>query len=101
MKGIKMLIGALAAASLLFSFSANAQENANRDENGNVVRGAYETNGAFDNIFFNIGAGVNSTLSIKKAPALRGIGLSTDLTLGKWFTPAIGARLGWHGWDRG
>ncbi len=102
MKGIKMLIGALAAASLLFSFSANAQENANRDENGNVVRGAYETNGAFDNIFFNIGAGVNSTLSIKKAPALRGIGLSTDLTLGKWFTPAIGVRGGWHGfWNKG
>ena len=83
MKGIKMLIGALAAASLLFSFSANAQENANRDENGNVVRGAYETNGAFDNIFFNIGAGVNSTLSIKKAPA-------------------IGVRGGWHGfWNKG
>ena len=102
MKGIKMLIGALAAASLLFSFSANAQENANRDENGNVVRGAYETNGAFDNIFLNIGAGVNSTLSLSRHPALRGIGLATDLSLGKWFTPAIGLRAGWHGfWNKG
>ena len=46
MKGIKFF-GVLAAASLLFSVSAFAQEDANRDENGKVVRGAYETNRAF------------------------------------------------------
>ena len=51
MKGIKILLGALAAAGLLFSVSANAQENANRDADGNVVRGPYETNGIWDNTF--------------------------------------------------
>ena len=51
MKGIKMILGALAAASLLFSVNAFAQENANRDENGKIVRGAYETNRAFDPVF--------------------------------------------------
>ena len=102
MKGIKMLIGALATASLLFSVNAFAQENANRDENGNVVRGAYETNKAFDNIFIGVGAGVNSTFSFAKNPSIRGIGLATDITLGKWFTPAIGIRGGWHGfWNKG
>ena len=45
MKSIKTILGALAVASLLsVSFSANAQENGNRDENGNVVRGSYESN---------------------------------------------------------
>ena len=94
MKGIKFF-GVLAAASLLFSFNAFAQEDNNRDENGNVVRGAYETNGAFDNIFIGVGAGVNSVL--EKDHGLGKMGLATDLNLGKWFTPAIGIRGGWHG----
>ena len=39
MKGIKAIFGALAVAGLLsFSFSANAQENGNRDENGKAVK---------------------------------------------------------------
>ena len=67
MKGIKFF-GALAIASLLFSANAFAQENNNRDENGKVVRGAYETNKAFDNTFIGIGAGVNSVMpSIRAA----------------------------------
>ena len=37
MKSIKF-IGLLAAASLLFSFNAFAQEDANRDEAGKIVR---------------------------------------------------------------
>ena len=45
-----MILGVFAAASLLFSVNASAQENAHRDENGKVVRGAYETNKAFDNV---------------------------------------------------
>lgn len=100
MKGIKMLLGAFAAASLLFSFNANAQENANRDENGKVVRGAYETNKAFDNIFIGIAAGVNSTKTFGQNAAFGGFGLAADINVGKWFTPAVGLRAGWHGfWD--
>jgi len=94
MKGIKTILGALAAASLLFSFSANAQENANRDENGKIVRGAYETNKAFDNVFIGVGAGVNTVLENGKWGHL---GLATDLNVGKWWTPAVGMRIGWHG----
>ena len=103
MKGIKTILGVFAAASLLFSFSANAQENANRDENGKVVRGAYETNKAFDNTFIGIGAGINGVMRpIVASPAKWGnIGLALDLNFGKWWTPAMGMRIGWHGlWDR-
>ena len=102
MKGIKMLIGALAAASLLFSFSANAQENANRDENGKVVRGAYETNKAFDNTWINIGVGYNAGLNFGnkgKLPFAQGMGgLGVDLGFGKMWTPFIGGRINYHGW---
>ncbi len=101
MKGIKTILGALAAASLLFSVSANAQENNNRDENGKVVRGAYETNKAFDNTFISIAAGVNTVVPIISEPKNWGnIGLNADINFGKWWTPAIGMRLGVQGiWD--
>jgi len=95
MKGIKTILGALAAASLLFSVSANAQENANRDENGKVVRGAYETNRAFDNTFISLGGGINAVWE-----ASEGFGRitpATEVDFGKWWTPAVGMRIGWHG----
>ena len=94
MKVIKLL-GILAAASFLFSFNAYAQEDANRSADGEVVRGPYVTNGAFDNMFINLGAGVNSV--IEKGYGLGKMGLATEVDLGKWFTPTIGARIGWHG----
>ena len=94
MKSIK-LFSILAAASLLFSLNAFAQEDANRDADGNVVRGPYVTNAAFDNTFIGVGAGVNSVL--EKTYGLGKAGLATDLYIGKWFTPAIGVRAGWHG----
>ena len=99
MKGIK-IFGALALASLLFSGNAFAQENNNRDENGKVVRGAYETNKAFDNTVIGIAAGVNSVVPSRNANKWGKIGLAADLNFGKWWTPAIGMRLGYHGlWD--
>ena len=93
MKGVKFL-GILAVASIL-SFNAFAQEDNNRDADGSVARGPYVTNGAFDNTFIGIGAGVNSVL--EKGYGLGKIGLATDVNFGKWFTPAVGARIGWHG----
>ena len=91
MKGIKTILGALAAASLLFSVNAN----------GKIVRGAYETNKAFDNTFIGIAGGVNSVVPSVRAPKNWGnIGLAVDVNFGKWWTPAIGMRLGYHGlWD--
>ena len=94
MKAIKF-IGILAAASFLFSFNAFAQEDNNREADGSVVRGPYVTNSAFDNTFIGLGAGVNSV--IEKSFGLGKMGLATDVYFGKWFTPSIGARAGWHG----
>ena len=94
MKAIKF-IGILAAASFLFSFNAFAQEDANRGADGEIVRGPYVTNGAFDNTFISLGAGVNSVL--ERNYGLGKFGLATDVTLGKWFSPTIGVRAGWHG----
>jgi len=110
MKGIKTILGVLAAASLLFSTNAFAQENANRDENGKIVRGAYETNKAFDNLFIGIGAGWNAGIRDALNPEKKGTGflhypvdyqglgnLAITGFVGKWFTPSIGTRLGWNG----
>ena len=88
-------IGILAAASFLFSLNAYAQEDANRDADGKVARGPYVTNGAFDNTFISLGAGANSVL--ERSFGLGKFGLATDVTLGKWFSPTIGVRAGWHG----
>ena len=94
MKVIKF-IGILAAASFLFSFNANAQEDANRGADGEVGRGPYVTNGAFDNTFISLGAGVNSVA--EKKFGLGKIGIATDVAIGKWFSPTVGVRAGWHG----
>ncbi|MBQ6086541.1 MAG: OmpA family protein [Bacteroidales bacterium] len=90
-------MGAIAIATLLsVSFSASAQENNNRDENGNIVRGAYETNKFGDNWFIGLGAGYNAGLYSIDNLAGKG-GLATVVNLGKWFTPSVGARIGWRG----
>lgn len=96
MKTTKILFGAAVATALLgFSLSATAQENGNRDENGKVVRGAYETNNRFfDNTFIEFGAGLNAVYNEKE---FGNTGIATQLNFGKWFTPTVGARIGWHG----
>ena len=97
MKSIKFILGTLAVAGLLgFSQSVNAQENGNRDENGKVVRGPYETNGFWSNWFIGIGAGVNSVYDNGIKNFTVG-GLATDVNVGKWITPSVGARVGWKG----
>lgn len=113
MKGIKTILGALAVAGLLLSFNASAQENNNRDAEGNVVRGPYETNGTWDNVFVGGGLGWNAGIwglgtkpanptfltYIKDYPLnLQGYGgPALDLYVGKWFTPAVGLRAGYRG----
>ncbi|MBQ4306895.1 MAG: OmpA family protein [Bacteroidales bacterium] len=97
MKSLKTILGAIAIATLLgVSFSASAQENNNRDENGNIVRGSYETNRFGDNWFIGLGAGYNAGLYSIDNAAGKG-GLATTVNLGKWFTPSVGARIGWRG----
>lgn len=94
MKKLYAILGALAIASLC-SFSAFAQENANRDENGKIVRGSYETNGAWDNWFVGVGAGVNGFVA--KQVDFKFGGFALDINVGKWFTPSVGARIGYRG----
>lgn len=85
---------ALAAVLLTATINVNAQENGNRDEFGNVVRGPYETNGFLDNWFIGSGGGVNIFMNKgyegKLAPSL-------DAGIGKWFTPSVGMRIGYQG----
>lgn len=116
MKRTKTLFGAVAIATLLcFSFSVSAQErndlngkivrvsynenpqeNNNRDANGKVVRGPYLTNRFCENWFIGLGAGANAIVDgdINFKPFG---GIATDVNIGKWFTPSVGARLGWRG----
>ena len=105
MKGIKVFFGALAAASLLFSVNAYAQENNNRDENGKVVRGAYETNKAFDNTFISLGIGYNAGINLDNGGTIPFAqlpgGLALDLGFGKMWTPFIGGRINYHGISNG
>ena len=97
-------MGASALAAVLFmtaSFNAGAQEDGNRDEFGDIVRGPYETNRFGDNWFIGAGGGINIFINdgydIRVAPSL-------DVNFGKWFTPSVGMRIGYQGlnsqvWD--
>ena len=96
MKRLKFLWGAeaLIAVTLTASPAVIAQENGNRDLNGKIVRGPYETNSFGDNWFIGAGGGINVFLN--KDYDVK-IGPSVDAGFGKWFTPAIGMRIGYQG----
>ena len=95
MKAVKFFLGALAfaAVSMFAAPSVNAQEDGNRDENGKVVRGPYLTNQLGDNWFVNLGGGVNFGYDNKDW----GVGGALNVNAGKWFTPSVGARVGYNG----
>ena len=99
MKRLNFLMGAaaLVAVSLTASPTINAQENGNRDENGKVVRGPYETNRFGDNWFIGAGGGVNLLWNEGVDAEDLMISPSIDAYLGKWFTPAVGMRVGYQG----
>ena len=86
---------ALLAVSLTASPEIFAQENGNRDENGKIVRGPYQTNRFGDNWFIGVGGGINVLWSegydnLKISPSI-------DANFGKWFTPSVGMRVGYQG----
>ena len=81
----KLLFGAALASLMLFAANdVFAQENGNRDENGKIVRGPYETNTFGSNWFVGVGGGIGLSVDggykTRVAPAL-------DIQVGKWFTP--------------
>lgn len=85
---------ALIAVALTASPDLVAQENGNRDLNGKIVRGPYETNQFGDNWFIGAAGGINvfwnEGYDVRIAP-------SVDGYVGKWFTPAVGMRIGYQG----
>ncbi len=96
MRKILALGVVLTAFIAMTSFSANAQQRENRDSLGNIVRGPYETNKAWDNWFIGVGGGVN-LLEDGASSFKTKIGVAVDAYVGKWFTPTIGARVGYTG----
>lgn len=99
MKTVKLFFGAMAIAvvSMLAAPQLNAQEaekTENRDENGKIRRHPYLTNGAWANWFIQAAGGVNFFGDGGYTPALGG---GLDVNVGKWFTPCIGARVGYSG----
>ena len=100
MKRLKFLFGAaaLSAVALTASPALNAQENGNRDMDGKIVRGPYETNRFGDNWFIGVGGGIN--IFLNEGYDIR-ISPSIDANFGKWFTPSVGMRLGYQGFTSG
>lgn len=96
MKRLNICLGAAAlfAVALTASPALHAQENGNRDMDGKIVRGPYETNRFGDNWFIGAGGGINifwnEGYDVKISPSI-------DANFGKWFTPAIGMRVGYQG----
>lgn len=97
MKRLNLFLGAVAlfAVSMAVSPSVTAQEN--RDENGKILRGPYETNRFIDNWFIGAGGGINVFWNEGLAFENLKIAPSIDANIGKWFTPAIGMRIGYQG----
>ena len=99
MKRLKLFLGAAAliAVSLTASPAVMAQENGNRDDNGKIVRGPYETNRYGDNWFIGAGGGINIFWNEGMDYDNLRIAPSIDANLGKWFTPSVGMRIGYQG----
>ena len=78
---------------------ASAQEDNNRDENNKIVRGAYETNRLFDNIWIGVAGGLNIYENEINDPGPFGgrLGAALDINIGKWITPSVGLRIGYQG----
>lgn len=97
---MKKILSILAMSSILCA-SAFAQENGNRDAEGNIVRGPYSSNRFCDNTWVEIQGGVN-LMGAKHMGHGQGIksivpGVALDVNLGKWFNPNFGAKIGWQG----
>lgn len=96
MKTIKVVVSAALASSVMILAAVNvsAQENGNRDKDNKIVRGPYETNGFGGNWFIGIGGGINTFVDNGYDPR---ISPNIDVNVGKWFTPSVGARVGYQG----
>ena len=101
MKNIKFIFVALVAMFItLGTTNVYAQEDGNRDANGYVVKGPYLTNGGGANWFVGVGGGFNTAISTEIKPFAEFTprnNWAAEAFVGKWFTPTIGARVGYKG----
>lgn len=81
--------------TMVASTGASAQENNNRDENNKVVRGPYETNRLFDNVWIGVAGGIN--VFENSFSDIGGVNPALDINIGKWVTPSVGLRIGYQG----
>lgn len=93
MKNIRTI---LCAALAVVSMTAFAQES-NRDANGKIVRGPYETNKFKDNWFVGVAGGASVFLDNHDGYEFGHATPALDVTFGKWFTPCTGFRAGYQG----
>jgi outer membrane protein OmpA-like peptidoglycan-associated protein len=85
------------AVTLTASLAVITQEPGYREDNGKIVRGPYETNRFGANWFIGAGGGINIFMNENDAAENLKISPSIDAYLGKWFTPAVGMRVGYQG----
>ena len=101
MKNIKFIFVALVAMFItLGTTNVYAQEDGNRDANGYVVKGPYLTNGGGANWFVGVGGGFNTAIGTEIKPFAEFTprnNWAAEAFIGKWFTPTIGARVGYKG----
>ena len=101
MKNIKFIFVALVAMFITVgTTNVYAQEDGNRDANGYVVKGPYLTNGGGANWFVGVGGGFNTAIGTEIKPFAEFTprnNWAAEAFIGKWFTPTIGARVGYKG----
>ena len=98
MKKFMFIVAAFVAVFVsLGSFNAYAHEDGNRDANGYVVKGPYLTNGGGANWFLNIGGG--ATTFVGKDVNGWKVSPSVEASVGRWFTPTVGAQVGYFGFQ--
>ena len=95
MKVIKLFVAVvLLTLAVVMAPQLSAQESSNKDENGKIVRGPYVTNKFQDNWFAGVATGLNF---FAEDGFKASTGFNLDATIGKWFLPTLGARIGYSG----
>lgn len=98
MKTTKFFLCGLLAAALMASGSvASAQQKENRDSEGKIVRGPYETNSFGSNWFISVSGGVHGSFIFLNPDTKPGLTGAIDVSFGKWLSPDFGLRVGYQG----
>ena len=93
MKKFFVIVAALALGTAAF-----AQET-NRDANGNIQYGPYETNKFWDNWFIGVGGGVDFNMDkVASGDMDFTPNAVLDVNVGKWIDPCFGVRANYYGW---